>query len=87
MTEAEIKIPYAIANFAELRERCYYYIDKTAYIKKLEWYKAPVFLRPKRFGNSLLVLTLAHYCDCITTYYVASLAANKAAKIFPASQE
>lgn len=63
MTEAEIKIPYAIANFAELRERGYYYIDKTAYIRKLERYKAPVFLRPRRFGKSLLVSTLAHYYD------------------------
>lgn len=63
MTEAEIKIPYAIANFAELRERGYYYIDKTAYIKKLERYKAPVFLRPRRFGKSLMVSTLAHYYD------------------------
>ena len=63
MTEADIKIPYAIANFAELRERGYYYIDKTAYIRKLERYKAPVFLRPRRFGKSLLVSTLAHYYD------------------------
>lgn len=63
MTEAEIKIPYAIANFAELRERGYYYIDKTSFIRKLERYKAPVFLRPRRFGKSLLVSTLAHYYD------------------------
>ena len=63
MTEADIKIPYAIANFAELRERGYYYIDKTEYIRKLERYKAPVFLRPRRFGKSLLVSTLAHYYD------------------------
>ena len=35
MTESDIKIPYAIANFAELRERGYYYIDKTEYIRKL----------------------------------------------------
>ena len=54
MTEADIKIPYAIANFAELRERGYYYIDKTEYIRKLERYKAPVFLRPRRFGRSLI---------------------------------
>ena len=63
MTEADIKIPYAIANFAELRERGYYYIDKTEYIRKLERYKAPVFLRPRRFGKSLLVSTLANYYD------------------------
>lgn len=61
MPEAEINIPYAIANFAELRLRKYYYVDKTQYIPKLERYKAPVFLRPRRFGKSLLISTLDHY--------------------------
>lgn len=61
--QATITIPYAIADFAEMRERGFYYVDKTAYIEKLENYKAPVFLRPRRFGKSLLVSTLAHYYD------------------------
>ena len=56
--QAEITIPYAIANFAEMRERGFYYVDKTRYITLLEQYKAPVFLRPRRFGKSLLVSTL-----------------------------
>jgi hypothetical protein len=63
MYQAEITIPYAIADFADLRERGYYYVDKTQYIRKLERYKAPVFLRPRRFGKSLLVSTLAYYYD------------------------
>jgi hypothetical protein len=61
--QAAITIPYAIADFAELRERGFYYVDKTKYISLLEKYKAPVFLRPRRFGKSLLVSTLAYYYD------------------------
>lgn len=53
--QATITIPYAIADFAEMRERGFYYVDKTDYIAKLENYKAPIFLRPRRFGKSLLV--------------------------------
>ncbi|MDR0988410.1 MAG: ATP-binding protein [Prevotellaceae bacterium] len=61
--QAAITIPYAVANFAELRERGYYYVDKTRYIVDLERYKAPIFLRPRRFGKSLLVSMLAYYYD------------------------
>lgn len=60
---ARITIPYAVADFADLRERGFYYVDKTNYIPGLEDYNAPVFLRPRRFGKSLLVSTLAHYYD------------------------
>ena len=58
--QARITIPYAVANYAEMRDRGFYYVDKTDYIPRLEAYKAPVFLRPRRFGKSLLVSTLAH---------------------------
>lgn len=60
---AMITIPYAIADFVEMRERGFYYVDKTMYIPELENYNAPVFLRPRRFGKSLLVSTLACYYD------------------------
>lgn len=61
--QARITIPYAVANYADMRDRGYYYVDKTEYISRLEGYNAPVFLRPRRFGKSLLVSTLAHYYD------------------------
>ena len=61
--QARITIPYAVANYADLRDRGFYYVDKTDYIPRLEAYNAPVFLRPRRFGKSLLVSTLAHYYD------------------------
>ena len=60
---ASITIPYAVADFADLRERGFYYVDKTRFIEPLERYNAPVFLRPRRFGKSLLVSMLAHYYD------------------------
>ena len=41
----QITIPYAVADFAEIRERGFYYVDKTRFIPYLERYKAPVFLR------------------------------------------
>lgn len=63
MEQAKLTIPYAIADFAELREHGYYYVDKTQYISLLEQYKAPVFLRPRRFGKSLFMSTLAYYYD------------------------
>ena len=44
---ARITIPHAVTDFADLRERGFYYVDKTNY--------APVFLRPRRFGKSLLI--------------------------------
>ena len=63
MKQAEITIPYAVADYAILRECGYYYVDKTKYISLLERYSAPVFLRPRRFGKSLFMSTLAYYYD------------------------
>ena len=60
---ARITIPYAVADFVEMRERNFYYVDKTDFIPGLEDYKAPVFLRPRRFGKSLFISTLACYYD------------------------
>ena len=41
-----------MTDFADLRERGFYYVDKTNYIPGLEDYNAPIFLR---FGKSLLI--------------------------------
>lgn len=57
------KIPYAVSNYAKLREEGFYYVDKTQFIEELEQYQAPVFLRPRRFGKSLLCTTLESYYD------------------------
>ena len=48
---ARITIPYAVADFIEMRERGFYYVDKTQYktdyIPKLEDYNAPILLLMK----------------------------------------
>ena len=44
---ARITIPYAVADFIDLRERDFYYVDKTAYIPKLKDYNATILLLMK----------------------------------------
>ncbi len=56
------KIPYALANYEEIVTGGYHFVDKTAYIRELELYKIPVFLRPRRFGKSL-------WCSILECYY------------------
>ncbi len=56
------KIPYGVINWAELVRECHF-VDNTAYIRDLEKCKTPVFLRPKRFGKSVVCSMLAHYYD------------------------
>ena len=53
---ARITIPYAVADFIDLRERGFYYVDKTDYIPKLEDYNAPVFW--KKFVGFYISLLL-----------------------------
>ena len=58
------KIPYGMSNFQKLREEEYLYIDKTHFIESLEEnYNYLSFLRPRRFGKSLLISTLSYYYD------------------------
>ena len=58
-----LRIPYAVANFERIQEQGYYFVDKTKYIEQLERYDAPVFLRPRRFGKTLLCSVLECYYD------------------------
>ena len=58
----KLRIPYAIGSFEELIEGGYYFVDKTAYLRQLEAYLVPVFLRPRRFGKSL-------WCSVLECYY------------------
>ncbi len=60
------KIPYGISNFETLKGGGrFYYVDKTPYIAKLEDLGSQYhfFLRPRRFGKSLLLSTLKSYYD------------------------
>ena len=55
------RILYAEANYEAIVRENGYFVDKTAYIAKLESVKNPVFLRPRRFGKSLLCTMLESY--------------------------
>src|SRR6056297_1377421 len=57
------RIPYGIGNFEKIRQEKLYYVDKTKTIKELEKHQYPFFIRPRRFGKSLLISTLEHYYD------------------------
>ena len=59
------KIPYGISNYKKIIKEQYMYVDKTRFIEILESLNTvyPVFLRPRRFGKSLLVSTLQYYYD------------------------
>jgi hypothetical protein len=57
------QIPYGVASYEEMVEEHGYFVDKTHYIEKLETIKNPVFLRPRRFGKSLLCQMLKCYYD------------------------
>ena len=57
------RVPYGVGNFELLINENYYFVDKTSYIKELESYPAPVFLRPRRFGKTLMCSILECYYD------------------------
>ena len=57
-----MKYPIGIQSFEKLRQEGYAYVDKTALIYRLAKEGNYFFLsRPRRFGKSLLVSTLAAY--------------------------
>lgn len=60
-----MKIPYGIADFAEICRAGYFYIDKTPFLPAIERpeIKNVVFLRPRRMGKSALLSMMAHYYD------------------------
>ena len=58
----KLRIPYGVINWPELVRECHF-VDNTACIRELEACKTPVFLRPKRFGKSIVCSMLAHYYD------------------------
>ena len=61
--EQQVKeVPYGVADFAKVIEQNLYYVDKTMFLPEIE--KQPrnlFFIRPRRFGKSLLISTLKSY--------------------------
>ena len=59
-----IVFPYGVADFALIRREGMFYVDRTARIRDLERLgRTAAFLRPRRFGKSLFLRTLASYYD------------------------
>ena len=60
---AKRRIAYGVGNWAKLvRDDAYFYVDHTAYIRELEKFDTPVFLRPRRFGKTM-------WCSLLECYY------------------
>ena len=56
------KLPIGVQSFEKLRRDDYLYIDKTSFLWQLVQVSSPYFLsRPRRFGKSLFLSTLAAY--------------------------
>ena len=63
-TQTPRQLPLGIADFERMRRQGYYYVDKTMYIPKLEFASSYLFfVRPRRFGKSLLLSMLRAYYD------------------------
>ena len=76
--EQQIKrVPYGVADFAQVIEQNQYYVDKTMFIPELE--KQPsnlFFIRPRRFGKSIFLSMLYSYYDCAQSHKFQSLFGN-----------
>ncbi len=62
-----VKFAYGEADFAKIRRKEAFYVDKTPFLPELErtdfGYSKLIFLRPRRFGKSLLINMMEHYYD------------------------
>ena len=56
-------ILYGVSDYAELRKSKAWFVDRTAKIRDLEATRYALFLRPRRFGKSLLLSILQCYYD------------------------
>ena len=56
-------ILYGVSDYAEIRRANAWFIDRTAKIRDLEATRYAMFLRPRRFGKSLLLSLLEYYYD------------------------
>lgn len=61
----QLRLPVGIEDFKEIREKGYYYVDKTALIEQVleEGSKVTLFTRPRRFGKSLNMSMLQRFFE------------------------
>ncbi len=58
-----MKFPYGISDFKAIATQGYFYCDRTDKIPLLENSKSQLFIRPRRFGKSLVLSMLENYYD------------------------
>ena len=58
-----INFPYGMSDFRQIITEGYFYCDRTGVIPQLEKGKTQLFIRPRRFGKSLLLSMLENYYD------------------------
>ena len=62
----KLNIPVGISDFAKIRDRNYYYVDKTKLISDLleeEAAEVTFITRPRRFGKTMAMSMLSHFFD------------------------
>ena len=62
----KLNIPVGISDFAKIRDRKYYYVDKTKLIYDLleeETAEVTLITRPRRFGKTMAMSMLSHFFD------------------------
>jgi len=57
------QIMYGVTDFALMRAENAYFVDRTGLLRELEKTRYAMFLRPRRFGKSLLCSILQAYYD------------------------
>ena len=58
-----MKFPYGISDFRKIITQGYYYVDRTDKIRAIEESDSQLFIRPRRFGKSLVLSMLENYYD------------------------
>ena len=58
-----MKFPYGISDFKKIINKGYFYCDRTDRIPLLENSDSQLFIRPRRFGKSLVLSMLENYYD------------------------
>ncbi len=57
-------LPYGVGSYEDIRESRHYYVDKTRYLGMIEEAGTYlVFIRPRRFGKTLLISMMETYYD------------------------
>lgn len=62
---AELKLPFGITDFAQIRTGGYYYVDKTQFIEDYctHYYHAGMIARPAYFGKSMCISMLQQFLE------------------------